>query len=310
MTDELYKRYRPKTFKQVLGQPRAVASLQRFLADGRVPHTILFSGPSGCGKTTLARLMADKLGCRGTDLQEINAADFRGIDKVRQIRSERDLSPLGGKCRIYIVDECHRLTGEAQDGFLKLLEDTPEWLYFFLCTTAPNKLLKTIQTRSTPVWVEPLKSADMERLLKIVAKKEEAELSEEVRDRIVDVADGSPRMALVILNQVIGEENEEKRLALIRDADAEAQSIDLCRVLFKGRWRDAAKVLKELDGLDPEAVRLAVLGYASKVLLGSDGQNGERAFRVIDAFGDNFWNSKRAGLIAACWEVFHPEVLS
>src|SRR5688572_25883760 len=140
---ELYKKFRPKTLKGVVGQEGAVSSLQSMIDKGRLPHTILFSGPSGCGKTTIARILKGILECSDLDFFEINCADFKGIDMVRDIRRYVGIPPLHGKSRVWLIDEAHQLTKDAQNAFLKLLEDTPKHAYFMLATTDPQKLLPT-----------------------------------------------------------------------------------------------------------------------------------------------------------------------
>jgi len=122
---ELYIEYRPTSFKAVKGQPEVVKVLQNFVTKQRVPHAILFSGPSGCGKTTLARILRHKLACGDHDFFEVNAAEKRGIDFIRELQRVSRLRPVDGKCKVWIIDECHNLTKEAQHAFLKLLEDAP-----------------------------------------------------------------------------------------------------------------------------------------------------------------------------------------
>jgi DNA polymerase-3 subunit gamma/tau len=139
---ELYLKHRPSLFKQVIGQDDAVNVLQQLLKGDRFPHALLLSGPSGCGKTTLARICRDKLECTGADFQELNGADTRGIDTIREIRSHLNLRPMHGKCRIWYIDEAHKLSNDAQNALLKMLEDTPTTAYFMLATTEPNKLIK------------------------------------------------------------------------------------------------------------------------------------------------------------------------
>ena len=99
---ELYKKHRPASFDNVIGQDEAVRSLSEFVKNNKIPHAILFTGPSGVGKTTLARILKDHLGCGDPDFQEINTADFRGIDTVREIRQRMGLAPMFGKSRVWL----------------------------------------------------------------------------------------------------------------------------------------------------------------------------------------------------------------
>jgi len=297
---ELYKRYRPKSFKKVKGQESAVQMLQSMLKSGKVPHTLLFSGPSGCGKTTLARIMQSKLEISDTDFQEINCADFRGVDMVREIRDRMGLAPIGGPARGWLIDEAHSLTKDAQNAFLKILEDTPDHVYFFIATTEPTKLLPTIRTRSTEVKLKGFAEQPLEELLSEVASREEFAIPESVLASLVEHSEGSARKALVLLHQVMGIEDEKEMLAAVETSDSKTQAIELARQLLKGSpWKVIAPILKTLDD-EPESLRRMILGYASSVLLNSANP---RAMAIIDCFERNFFDSGKAGLIAACFAV-------
>lgn len=301
---EYQRKYRPDDFSQVQGQEATIAYLEGKLKKKQLPHCLLFTGPSGVGKTTIARITACKLDCSIHDLTELNMADFRGIDTVREIRKRMGLSPINGKCRVWILDEIHRLTTDSQNSLLKLLEEPPKHVYFMLATTDPQKLLKTILTRCTEVKLEALSSEAMQALIASVLEQEKQELSEEVIDRIVEVADGSARKALVILEQIADLDSEEEQLAAVQNADCRRQAIELARVLIKPKplWNEVRAVLSGLETEDVEGLRHLVLGYARKVLLGG-GKLAPRAYLVITSFRDPFYESKAAGLAAACWEV-------
>lgn len=298
---ELYKKHRPSSFKGVFGQDKAVEQLTDMLKKGALPHTILFSGPSGCGKTTLARILQTKLECAKADFAEMNCADFRGIDSVRSIRQRMNLAPVGGKCRIWLIDEAHQLSKDAQNGFLKILEDTPGHVYFFLCTTEPQKLLRTIVTRCTEIKLTEVKPGEILRLVTRTAKKEGVELPKEAGELIADVSEGSARKALVILHQVIGIADEEEMIAAIQSKDVKGQAIEIARALLNNKttWKQMAAILQSIDE-EPESLRWMILGYCSAILLKS--QN-VKAYSVLTSFQDNFYDSKKAGLIAACYEV-------
>ena len=132
---ELYKKHRPSYLEDVFGQPEAVKVLGSMIEKDDLPHSILFTGPSGVGKTTLARILKEELECHANDFKEINCADFRGIDTIRDIRNNMNRQSLMGGPLIWLIDEAHKLTNDAQTAFLKMLEDTPKHVYFFLATT-------------------------------------------------------------------------------------------------------------------------------------------------------------------------------
>src|SRR3989344_2092952 len=163
MTDYvLYRKYRPKTFEEVVGQPHIVKILQNAIKLNRVAHAYLFSGPRGTGKTSVARILARAVNCgqhseltkkvpcnscqncseflsgRTLDLVEIDAASNRGIDEIRAIREAANFLPVSAKYKVYIIDEVHMLTKEAFNALLKTLEEPPAHVIFILATTEPE----------------------------------------------------------------------------------------------------------------------------------------------------------------------------
>ena len=303
---ELYKKYRPRSLKQMIGQPSAVKVLTKMVKQNKVPHALLFSGPSGCGKTTFARILRRKLKCGRHDFTEVNCADFRGIDMVRDIRSHLQQVAISGDCRIWLIDEAHKLSNDAQNAFLKMLEDTPNHIYFILATTNSQKLLKTIRTRCTEIVVKSLNSRSLSNLIKVVLDGEKMEISDEIVEKIIDNSDGSGRKALVLLDQIINLEDEEDMLEAIKGTVAEIQGIAVARALHNPRtkWKEMSRVLKETADEDPEQIRWIVMGYAKTILL-SGSKLSDRAYLVLDAFRDNFYDSKQSGLVAACYEIIH-----
>lgn len=298
---ELYKRYRPDALSKVVGQKEAVKILGKKIKGDSLPHTILLSGPSGCGKTTIARILATRLGCSKVDLSEINCADFRGIEMVRDIRSRMALSPSCGQCRVWIIDEAHQLSSQAQNAFLKILEDTPRHVYFFLATTEPEKLIATVRNRAMPVKLSSIRSADMGKLIADVLAQEGASLEDEVADKLVACADGSARRALVLLEQVLALPDSDEQLNCLESSVVGNEAIQIARALLnpRTRWPEMAALLKQIEE-EPEQLRWMVLGYTTNVMLS---KATPRAYAVIAAFRDNFYDSKRAGLVAACYEV-------
>ncbi len=303
---ELYKKNRPKKLEQLVGQDPIVNVLDRKLKKNNLPHTILLTGPSGCGKTTVARILKRRLKCSGFDWTEMNASKERGIEAVRTIDKRMRQAPLEGKTRIWFVDEAHKLSNDAQNAFLKILEDTPKHVYFILATPHPKKLIKEIHTRSTEFKLKGLDDEGLASILKAVSKKENFTLPKSIQKKIIENCDGSARKALVMLDQIIDLEEEDEMEKVISEAMHEIASYDLCKKLMNPRasWKDVAKILLPLQQqkAEPESIRYSVLGYAQSALLKGWGDR-NRAYAILDAFRDHFYDSKFPGLVAACYEI-------
>jgi DNA polymerase-3 subunit gamma/tau len=312
MKTELYQKYRPKTFEEVVGQNAVVRSFSKYVEKSKVPHAVLFTGPSGCGKTTLARILCRQLQCRPVDVKELNSSNFRGIDTVRSINQQLTLSPLRSPCKVWIIDECHKLTNDAQNAILKMLEDCPDHVYFFLTTTDPHKLLRAIRTRCDEAKVDPLTDDDIKQLLLRVLKQEERTqvISKNVIASIVDKCEGSARQALVMLHSVIELDDEETMLKRITNASAEVQGINLARLLFSPRpqWPEVARLLKDESLIKEEAegIRRIILGYAKSILL-SGGKMAPRAVAIVSCFRDHYYDCGFAGLVADCYDIVHSK---
>lgn len=311
--NELYRLLRPTELEDVIGQDKAVAQVKKFLADKRFPHAVLFSGASGCGKTTLMRIVASKLGCVGSNYIEYNAASSRGIDTVREIDDMARTRELSGTCKIFAIDEAHRWTGEAMDAALKLFEDIPPNVYFMMATTRADKITATLKTRLTPISLNLVSDQDIHKVMTRAAQKiKKAVVGEKVLRAIIEVAGGSPRMALVILNQVMGLETEQEKLDAIVKESAKEESFALVRKLIwqKAKWPEIAKLL---DGLEEEAetMRCIILASARGELLKQDGPRAQRAAMIIMAFESQWsWVSGKVGhasLARACWEVVNSK---
>lgn len=297
-----HTKYRPRTLKTVKGNSNLVKTLDSLLVDEDRPHSFLLHGPTGCGKTTLARIIASRLECVGTDLREINSADFRGIDTIRDLYSKSQFKPIEGPCRVWIIDECHKMTNDAQNALLKILEEPPSYVYFILCTTDPQKLLAAIKGRCSQFQVKPLSENEMTSLLQRVVKKEDEELEDEIYEIIIRDSLGLPRNALQILEQVLRTEPAQRKEVAQQAAAEQSESIELCRVLIndKATWKQVQAVLNRLRDQEAESIRRVVLGYCQAVLLKSDHW---RAGAVLEAFIEPFYDSGFPQLVYACYSV-------
>ena len=297
----LHTDHRPKKFEEIVGNKATVKSLESVLnrEKKKIPHAFLFHGASGCGKTTLARIISDILGCSEFDYLEINAGNSRGIETIRSILKTINLKPLGGSVRVILFDEVHATTKDFQNALLKSLEDTPSHVYFILCTTDPKKLLLTIRNRCMMFEVKKLSEEGLQGLLNEVSNAEDSDIKFETLKQIASKAEGCPRQALILLDQVIDLDPREMRRSIQSFKTQEEKVIDLCRALIKkDKWSTVATILKGLDD-DPETVRYSVLGYMNSVLLGSVNI---QASIVLSMFQDPFYDSGKAGLTLASFK--------
>jgi DNA polymerase-3 subunit gamma/tau len=297
----LYLKHRPKCLDDVIGNQDIKKTLRNYLQMEDKPHSFLFHGPTGCGKTTQGRIIANELGCKGSDLREVDSAEFRGIDTIREIRKQSQYRPLEGPCKVWILDECHKLSSDAQSALLKALEDTPRHVYYILCTTDPDKLIKTIRGRCSQFQVAPLSEKDMFKLLRKTVKAEGDKLTKPVYESIIEAANGHPRNALQILDQVLAVDPEQRVEVAKQAEQTKSQSIELCRSLLNGAgWKKVSNILKDLKNEDPESIRRQVLGYCSTVLLS---QENAQAGAIMEEFIEPFYNTGFPGLVYACFSV-------
>ncbi len=266
----LYRKWRPQTFSDVIGQPQVTKALSCQIKENRLSHAYLFTGSRGTGKTSCAKIFAKAVNClhpvngdpcntceicRGIDdgtvldIVEIDAASNRGVDDIRQLREEVKFTPSQAKYRVYIVDEVHMLTIEAFNALLKTLEEPPEHVKFILATTEVQKLPSTILSRCQRYDFRRIEPEVIAERLKNISREENAELESDAAILIARLADGAMRDALSLLDRCLSTAEPPLTVKTVTQAAGlmgRDYLFSLCRTIAK---RDTAAALTILDDL-------------------------------------------------------------
>ena len=224
----LYRKYRPKTFSDVVGQEVVVKILKNSIINNKISHAYIFSGPRGTGKTSIAKIFSKAVNCLNTtdgdlcnncenclqnideeiDIIEIDAASNNGVDEIREIRNNVKLMPVHLKYKVYIIDEVHMLSTSAFNALLKTLEEPPKHVIFILATTEFNKIPATVISRCQKFDFKKITNKQIEGRLKYILEQEKKNLNGEVISLIAKLSDGGLRDAINMLDQVISLEKE------------------------------------------------------------------------------------------------------
>ena len=281
MYQALYRKWRPRSFADVVGQEHITATLRREVAEGRTSHAYLFTGTRGTGKTTCAKILAKAVNCEHsvngdpcnccksclgidngsfTDVLELDAASNNGVDQVRALRDEAIYSPANVKKRVYIVDEVHMLSTAAFNALLKIMEEPPEHLIFILATTELNKVPATILSRCQRFSFKRITAEDIEKRLAYIAKEENISLTDDAAAMLAGMSDGALRDALSLLDQcsAAGEAVDTARILSVLGLAGRKETEQLMRSLLAS---DTQNALLQFD-------RLYAAGKDANALLG------------------------------------------
>lgn len=280
MYQTLYRKYRPKTFDEVVGQNVIIKTLKNEIEYNQLNHAYLFTGPRGTGKTSIAKILAKTINCtrlengnacnecvnctqinkkQSTDIIEIDAASNNGVDEIRELKSKVNLVPSNGKYKVYIIDEVHMLTIGAFNALLKTLEEPPEHIIFILATTDPHKIPTTILSRCQRFDFKKISIPNLFHRLQVVCEQENIVISEEALLEIARLSDGGMRDALSLLDQVVSFSENEVTIDDVHEINGTLSQAKMSEFIQNIFSQDLVSVLNFVDTLNNSGKNLIKL---------------------------------------------------
>lgn len=288
----LYRKYRPSTFDDVVGQKHIVTTLTNALEQNRLAHAYLFSGPSGNGKTSIAKLFAKAINCESEDtlicdqcsnceatksnthpdIVEIDAASNNGVDEIRSLIEKVKYTPLNGKYKVYIIDEVHMLSLGAFNALLKTLEEPPAHVVFILATTEPHKVIPTIISRCQRYDFTRVSEEDITLNIERILKAENIKYEPEAITLISQLADGGVRESLSILEQTIAYAIDNIKLDDVRQiygVVTKEEKLELLMNIFNVQMEDTLDLLNKIadQGNNLERLNLELISILKESVI-------------------------------------------
>ena len=279
MYQALYRKYRPKTFDDVVGQDVVVKTLKNAIINNKISHAYLFSGPRGCGKTSIAKIFARIANCENNgkgmpcnkcvyctqsneqdlDIIEMDAASNNGVEEIREINNKVNLVPSLGRYKIYIIDEVHMLTTGAFNALLKTLEEPPKHAIFILATTDPHKVPVTILSRCQRFDFKKISENDIIKKLLDICDLEKIDIEEEAVTEIARLGDGSLRDSISILDQVAAYTKDKITILDVHDVNgtiSQKEIKSLVEDIASNNLADSIKKINEYNNCGKSIVKI------------------------------------------------------
>lgn len=277
MYQALYRKYRPKTFDEVVGQDVIVKTLKNSIKNNLVSHAYLLAGPRGTGKTTIAKIFAKVLNCyepenyepcnkcisceqannnQNIDIIEIDAASNNGVDEIREIRNKISLVPTNSKYKIYIIDEVHMLTTQAFNALLKTLEEPPKHIIFIFATTEPQKLPQTILSRCQRFDYKKVSNEEIVRRLKYISEQEKINIDDESLYEIAKLSDGGMRDSISLLDQALAYSDDKITIDEIHEINGSLSQKEIDSLILSMLSGELVDVIEKIEKYDSSGKNL------------------------------------------------------
>ena len=272
----LYRKYRPNSFEEVVGQENTINVIKNEVLNNKVSHAYLFSGPRGTGKTTTAKIIAKLVNClnvrdgeaceecenclnfkNSSDIVEIDAASNNGVDEIRELRDKVNLVPTSSKYKVYIIDEVHMLTTQAFNALLKTLEEPPAHAIFILATTEPYKIPITVASRCQKFQFSKITDEELVKRLKFISSNENLNISDEVLYEIARLSDGGARDAINMLDQLIAYKGVDITIDDVYNINGTVSYIDLYYFLKNIKNNNIVEIVNFVEKVDNEGKNIS-----------------------------------------------------